>query len=182
MSIIPGPIPHPWGREAWGGSVGCGSSALWAGTKGSWSVRDRLVQPQSSRLLKRCQVWKCSRCWVSGKPPLVYFWIRHPSRILLNWDSHRSRSQPKACPKPPAEWVPWLSCTAKTWLEWKQRGAVLSGEDVWAAGLPQQQSVECSRGCYALLIKLIASLAWLRDQPVKCKYLKPNIFFLVLCG
>lgn len=32
-----------------------------------------------------------------------------------------------------------LSCTAETWLEWKQRGAELSDKDVWAAGLSQQQ-------------------------------------------
>lgn len=35
--------------------------------------------------------------------------------------------------------MPGLSCTAKTWLKWKKRGAVLSDEDVWAAGPSQQQ-------------------------------------------
>lgn len=56
------------------------------------------------------------------------------------------------------------------------------GRPATATDFTQLRSVDCLGEWYAMLIQLIGSAAWLEDQPVMYKYLRPNNFFLSIVG
>lgn len=154
-----------------------------------WKIKVHNSWSRHPPIRNRSTAWKCNWCCGSGSAENLLFIFGvaipagYPWTKILTWavpslkpvPSHRlsaiaviSSEQRRGC-----KWKQ-IDCSAVSWT--------CVGRPATETDFTQLRSVECSGDWYAMLIQLIGSSAWLKDQPVKYKYLETNHLFLVCRG